>query len=130
MKTIPVLSPDLQIGFHFRLKNIKDLYFHEAISKTIQKIPIARIDAELNELVPPDALQKLMPHFLSEVKHYFLYQYCSEKTRLSLDIIVYYLGFLKKSFTPKDHSEHLNYWRKKGNYQKILQRSLMSFVKV
>ena len=55
----PVLPPDLQIGFHYRLKNIKDLYFHEALSKTIRKIPIKLIDAELNQMVPQIALQKL-----------------------------------------------------------------------
>jgi hypothetical protein len=57
--SFPVLSSDLQIGFHFRLKNIKDLYFHEALSKVVLNIPISLIDSELNELVPTGALQKL-----------------------------------------------------------------------
>jgi|GEM_PF-6105769 len=32
----PVLSADLQVGFHYRLRAIKDLYFNEALSKTIK----------------------------------------------------------------------------------------------
>jgi hypothetical protein len=55
----PVLSPDLQVGFHFRLKSIKDLYFHDALSKTVKDVRIAEIDAELNSYVQEEALQKL-----------------------------------------------------------------------
>ncbi|MCP1381901.1 XcyI family restriction endonuclease [Runella salmonicolor] len=58
-KSFPVLSPELQIGFHYRLKNIKDLYFHEALRKAVQNLQISSIDAELNEYVPTDSLQKL-----------------------------------------------------------------------
>ncbi len=54
-----VLSPDLQVGFHYRLKNIKDLYFHEALSKTIRQINIVGIDKELNSYVDNESLQKL-----------------------------------------------------------------------
>jgi hypothetical protein len=55
----PVFSVDLQVGFYYRLKSIKDLYFHEALSKTIRNIKISDIDYELNQLVPEEALQKL-----------------------------------------------------------------------
>ena len=58
-KTFPVLSADLQIGFHYRLKNIKDLYFHEALSKAVRNVPIEKLDKELNKTVPASALQKL-----------------------------------------------------------------------
>jgi len=55
----PIFSVDLQIGFYYRLKSIKDLYFHEALSKTIRSIKISDVDQELSQLVSEDALQKL-----------------------------------------------------------------------
>jgi hypothetical protein len=55
----PILSADLQVGFHYRLKAIKDLYFHEALSKTVKTVRISDIDFELNKYVTEDALQKL-----------------------------------------------------------------------
>jgi hypothetical protein len=58
-KAFTSLSPDLQVGFHFRLKNIKDLYFHEALSKAVLNVPIHLIDEQLNKLVSHEALQKL-----------------------------------------------------------------------
>ncbi|RCR71284.1 XcyI family restriction endonuclease [Larkinella punicea] len=58
-KNFPTLLPDLQIGLHYRLRNIKDLYFHEALSKAVKNMSISSIDSELNSLVSQDALQKL-----------------------------------------------------------------------
>lgn len=55
----PILAPDLQVGFHFRLQNIKDLYFHEALRRTIKKLKIKDIDAELRKFVPDESLNKL-----------------------------------------------------------------------
>lgn len=57
--SLPVLQPDLQVGFYYKLKSIKDLYFHEALSKTIRKLKVADIDSELQKFVSDDALQKL-----------------------------------------------------------------------
>jgi hypothetical protein len=54
-----VLSPDLQVNFFYKLKAIKDVYFHEALSKTIRGIKISDIDFELNKYVSEEALQKL-----------------------------------------------------------------------
>lgn len=55
----PILSADLQVGFHYKLKTIKDLFFHEALSKTIKTLKISDIDSELNKYVSEEALQKL-----------------------------------------------------------------------
>jgi hypothetical protein len=55
----PVLAPDLQVGFHYKLKSIKDLYFHEALSKTIRNLQVADIDNQLQHFVSNEALQKL-----------------------------------------------------------------------
>jgi hypothetical protein len=57
--TYPILNPDLQVGFHYKLKSIKDLYFHEALSKTVRKLQIADIDKELQGYVSNESLQKL-----------------------------------------------------------------------
>lgn len=53
------LTPDLQVGFHYRLKTIKDLYFHEALRKTVERVEIRSIDDQLNEYVDRKSLQKL-----------------------------------------------------------------------
>jgi hypothetical protein len=58
-KVYEVLSSDLQIGFHYRLQIIKDLYFHEALSKTLKQLKISDIDAELKKYVTDQSLQKL-----------------------------------------------------------------------
>jgi hypothetical protein len=55
----PILSADLQAGFHYRLKAIKDLYFHDALSRTIKTVKISDVDFELNKYVSEEALQKL-----------------------------------------------------------------------
>lgn len=57
--TFPSLTPDLQVGFFYKLKNIKDLYFHEALSKTVKNLRIPDIDSELGKYVSNEALQKL-----------------------------------------------------------------------
>ncbi|MBD1392781.1 XcyI family restriction endonuclease [Mucilaginibacter glaciei] len=55
----PVLSADLQAGFHYRLKAIKELYFHEALSKTVKTIKISDIDFDLNKYVNENSLRQL-----------------------------------------------------------------------
>lgn len=51
--------PVLQVGFHYKLKAIRDLYFHEALKKTILSLKIKEIDKQLSEYVSPNSLQKL-----------------------------------------------------------------------
>lgn len=60
----PTLSPDLQVGFYYKLKNIKDLYLHESLKKTILTLPIQKIDSELNSYIPSSSLQKLASYSL------------------------------------------------------------------
>src|ERR1043165_400107 len=59
LSKFPILSADLQVGFHYRLKSIRDLYFHDALRKTVQNLKISDIDKQLNDLVSQSALQKL-----------------------------------------------------------------------
>lgn len=53
------LSADLQIAFYYRLKNIKNLYFHEALGKAIHELAITELDKEVSTLVSNESLQKL-----------------------------------------------------------------------
>lgn len=55
----PVLSPDLQVSFYFRLKSIKELYFHSALKEALKEMEIKEIDKELSKLVSNDSLKKL-----------------------------------------------------------------------
>ena len=38
----PILSPDLQLSFYYRLKSTKGLFFHESLKQTIKKLEIKR----------------------------------------------------------------------------------------
>lgn len=55
----PFPQPDLQVAFYYRLKSLRDIYLHEALSKTIQQIEIPHLDRELAKFVSSESLQKL-----------------------------------------------------------------------
>lgn len=59
LNELPVLIPDLQVSFNYRLKTIKDLYFHDALKASVKNLKIKDIDTELSELVSAESLQKL-----------------------------------------------------------------------
>jgi hypothetical protein len=43
----PIIQPNLQISFYFRLQIVRDLYLNEALKKTISALDIRKIDGEL-----------------------------------------------------------------------------------
>ena len=55
----PILSPDLQLSFYYRLKSTKGLFFHESLKQTIKKLEIKDIDSELSKFVTSVSLKKL-----------------------------------------------------------------------
>src|SRR5579872_3019252 len=55
----PILIPNLQVGFHYRLETVKHLYFHDALRKTIAELNVAEIDSELKRYVSEESLKKL-----------------------------------------------------------------------
>lgn len=57
--TLPVLIPNLQVGFHYRLKSIRDLYFHDALRRTVRELNVREIDQELAAFVSSQSLKKL-----------------------------------------------------------------------
>jgi len=56
---IKVPSPDLQIEFHKRLLQLKDILLLDALLKTVGELDISVIDNELAAFAPPASLRKL-----------------------------------------------------------------------
>lgn len=61
---LPVLKPDLQIAFYYKLKSINDQYLYQALSITIENLSIPEIDRQLNEFVDQESLKKVALHGL------------------------------------------------------------------
>jgi hypothetical protein len=55
----PIIQPNLQISFYFRLQIVRDLYLNEALKKTISALDIRKIDGELAQYVSPDKLRRV-----------------------------------------------------------------------
>ena len=55
--TFPIIQPNLQISFYFRLQIVRDLYLQDALKKTVNKLDIKKIDNELANYVSPDKLR-------------------------------------------------------------------------
>ena len=59
MNKLPILKPDLQIAFFYRLKIIKEKFFIEALSDTIKELEIPEIDKQLANYVEQKYLNKV-----------------------------------------------------------------------
>jgi len=57
--SFPIIQPNLQISFYFRLQIVKDLYLQDALKKTVNKLDIKKIDNELANYVSPDKLRRI-----------------------------------------------------------------------
>lgn len=55
----PILSPELQISFYYRLKTVREEYLSSALQRTVERINLKVLDDELNQLVPSVTLNKL-----------------------------------------------------------------------
>lgn len=64
MATINIPPPELQIDFSFALGQIRSLYLQDALSKTVAKIDLTKLDKELSNYVPQDSLKALAKHGL------------------------------------------------------------------
>ena len=58
-RTLPVLEPNLQISFYFRLQEIRELYLHKALKETIKSLNITQLDQELSAYVKPERLKQV-----------------------------------------------------------------------
>jgi len=54
----PILEPNLQVAFYYRLQAIRRLYLGEALRDTVGRLEVAGLDLELAALVRADALSK------------------------------------------------------------------------
>jgi len=54
----PVLKPNLQISFYYRLQELRELYLHEALKKTIEKVETDVVDRELSRHVKAKHLKR------------------------------------------------------------------------
>ncbi len=61
---LPVLNPDLQIAFHYKLKSINDQYLHQALSDTVKRLKIPDIDKQLAEYVNHESIKKVASYGL------------------------------------------------------------------
>ena len=55
----PVLPPDLQVTFYYRLGTIRERYLQNALRAAVSEIELSRLDDELSRLVSADALRKV-----------------------------------------------------------------------
>lgn len=124
----PVLPPDLQIGFHYRLKNIKDLYFHEALSKAVLNVPVTAIDTELATLVSANALQKLAS-FSIRGEALFPLPVLLRENPFILGYYRLLLGFSQKEFYSKGPFGLFRMMEEKGKLSKTASEKLEELCK-
>ena len=55
----PVLPPDLQVTFYYRLGAIRERYLQNALRAAVSEIELSRLDDELSRLVSANALRKV-----------------------------------------------------------------------
>lgn len=61
---LPVLMPDLQVSFFYKLKKVSDLQLAPALAREIERIDLNQINHELSQYVPAAALSRLAQHGL------------------------------------------------------------------
>ena len=59
MTSFPILQPNLQISFYYKLQSIRSLLLHQALQETIANLDIQQLDAELQSFVRKHALTKV-----------------------------------------------------------------------
>ncbi len=55
----PVLDPELQVAFHYRLQELRQRYLQEALRNAVDGLELPRLDAELSSYAPMGALRRL-----------------------------------------------------------------------
>lgn len=59
MADYPVIPPDTQISFYYRLKELDEIYLSDALSKTIEKLNLSTINNELEASIKNGSLERL-----------------------------------------------------------------------
>jgi len=55
----PVIEPDLQIAFHYRLQELREQYLGEALQATVAGLDVPELDDQLAAYVPPRSLSRV-----------------------------------------------------------------------
>jgi len=55
----PVITPDLQISFYFRLQEVRNRYLQEALAHAVSSVPLQQINSELTAMVDDAVLKKV-----------------------------------------------------------------------
>ena len=58
-KSLPVLKPDLQISFHYRLQSLRGLYLGGALGATVERVDLKAVNRELDRYVTKASLKKV-----------------------------------------------------------------------
>lgn len=57
--TFPILRPDLQVAFSYRIQVMRDIYLSQALRRTVEDMDITLIDRELASYVSKKSLQRV-----------------------------------------------------------------------
>lgn len=96
----PILEPNLQIEFYFRLQIINQQYLSNALGETIKELDIFQIDKQLSEFVEPKYLKKVASFGLrGEI--FFPVPYIIESNPKLLGYYRLLLGISQKAFYNK-----------------------------
>ncbi|GHV86786.1 hypothetical protein AGMMS50255_0820 [Spirochaetia bacterium] len=97
MAEIHIPVPELQINFSKILKELREKYLQEALSKTIDAIELAKLDRELSEYVPVKQLKSLAKYGIRGERIYPV-PYLLETNPYLLGYYRLLLGFSQKEF--------------------------------
>lgn len=113
-EVFPVLKPNLQVSFYYRLQEVRSLYLHEALKETVQKVSISVIDQELSTLVNADALKKIaLSGLRGEI--FFPVPCLITKNPFLLGYYRLLLGFSQKEFYNKGPFGRFKHMEDEGN---------------
>ncbi|MCO6489755.1 MAG: XcyI family restriction endonuclease [Phaeodactylibacter sp.] len=113
----PILNPELQASFYFRLKAIREEYLYESLRNTVNKLEIRKLDGELNDFVPNKYLKKLASHGLRG-ELVFPVPYIIESNPFLLGYYRLLLGFSQKEFYSKGPFGKFKALEEKGKISK------------
>lgn len=102
MKELAVLLPDLQVAFFKRLEELRKTMLLDSLLQTVSGVDITKVDLELSEMVPHQALQKVAGWGMRGELLFAVPHILTKNPRL----LGYYrllLGFSQKQFYASQH---------------------------